>query len=98
MVEVLGRIVGGESVVEVGEGLDMGVGFMDLCELLGGLGFSDGVLDKPVEAGFKGLTDVAVDDGASDAKCASELGNVAMLEVGLTLEVGNDGEVSFSIF
>ena len=62
------------------------------------MGFGDGVFEEPVEAGFEGLADVAVDDGAFDAELSGEVGDVAFFDVGLMFEVGDDGEVAFSIY
>lgn len=61
------------------------------------MGFRDGVFDKPVEAGFKGLADVAVDDGAGDTELAGEVGDITVVEVGLVFEVGDDSEVAFGV-
>lgn len=61
------------------------------------LGFGDGVVEEPVKAGFEGLADVAVDDGAFDAEVAGEGGDVAMVEVGLSLKGGDDVEVAVSV-
>ena len=62
-----------------------------------GVGFGDRVLYVPVEAGFEGLADVAVDDGASDTESASELGDVTVLKVWFAGEVGDEGEVAFGV-
>ena len=61
------------------------------------MGFGDGIFYEPVETGFEGLADVAIDDGAGDAELAGEVGDVAFSEVGLVFEVGDDGEVAFSV-
>ena len=61
------------------------------------MGFGDGIFYEPVEAGPEGLAEVAVDDGAFDAEFSGEVGDVAVFEVGLVFEVGDDGEVAFSV-
>ena len=76
--EVLGGVVGVQSVLEIGERLNVGVGFVDLGELVVGVGFGDGVFEEPVEAGFEGLADVAVDDGAFYTEFSGKLCDVAM--------------------
>lgn len=83
--------------MEVSHGVDAGVGVVDLGKGILGVGFGDCIFEVPVEAGFEGFTHMAVDDGAGDAKCASELRNIAVLEVDSILEVIDDGNVAFSI-
>ena len=61
------------------------------------LGFGDGVVEVPVEAGFEGLADVAVDGFTGDAEGAGECGDVAVVEVGFAVEVDDDGEVAFGV-
>jgi hypothetical protein len=77
--------------------VDVGVGFVDLGELVTSLGFRDGIFKEPVEAGFEGLADMAIDDGAFDTEFPSEFGNVTFFDVSLVFEVGDDVEVAFGI-
>ena len=42
--EELGGIIGAQSILEIAEGVDVGVGFVDLGELVAGLGFGDSVV------------------------------------------------------
>ena len=81
----------------VGEGANVIVGCMDLGELVAGLGFGDGVVEEPIEAGVEGLADVAVDDGAFEAELAGKSCDVAVIEVGFVVECGDEVEVAFGV-
>lgn len=54
-------------------------------------------MDEPVEAGAEGLADLATDMASGGAEVTGEVGEVAMVEVGFSVEAGDEDEVAFGV-